>query len=78
MTLPAGFKAIGYKFVFKLTLNPDGTVERAKCRLTAKGYSQRQGVDYNQTFAPVLGQPTLRLVLAFSCAEDYEIHHLDV
>ena len=76
--LPTGRKAIGYKYVFKVKLNADGSVERAKVRLTAKGYSQREGVDYNETFAPVLCYHTLRAILAFVAAEDYEMHQIDV
>jgi hypothetical protein len=76
--LPAGCKAIGYKWVFKLKLNPDGTVERHKCRLTAKGYAQREGTDYNDTFAPTLHFNTLRILLAIVAADNYELHHLDV
>ena len=76
--LPPGRKAIGSKYVFKLKLNPDGSVERAKARLTAKGCSQVPGSDYTDTFAPTLFYNTLRAVLAIVAAEDYELHHLDV
>jgi hypothetical protein len=76
--LPPGRKAIGSKYVFKLKLNPDGSVERAKARLTAKGCAQVPGSDYTDTFAPTLFYNTLRAVLAIVAAEDYELHHLDV
>jgi hypothetical protein len=76
--LPAGRKAIGSKWVFKIKLKADGTVERAKARLTAKGFAQREGVDYHETFAPVLHYKTLRVVLALVAAEDYELQQLDV
>jgi len=76
--LPPGCKAIGSKWVFKFKLKSDGSIERAKARLTAKGFAQRHGVDYNETFAPVLYYSTLRVLLAFVAAEDYELQHLDV
>lgn len=76
--LPAGAKPIGFKYVFRIKLKPDGTIERYKCRLTAQGFSQREGIDYNETYAPVLHLTTLRALLAFVAAEDYELHQLDV
>lgn len=77
-TLPAGRKAIGFKWVFVLKLKADGSIDRYKARLTAQGFAQREGVDYNETFAPVLHYITLRIVLAFVAAEDYELHQMDV
>ena len=76
--LPSGRKAIGFKWVFGLKLNPDGSVKGEKARLTAKGCAQREGVDYNLTFAPTLHFNTLRIILALVAADDYELHHLDV
>ncbi|KAL0340416.1 UNVERIFIED_CONTAM: Retrovirus-related Pol polyprotein from transposon RE2 [Sesamum radiatum] len=48
--LPPGKKAIGSRWVFKLKLNPDGSVQRHKARLVAKGYNQIEGVDYFDSF----------------------------
>ena len=76
--LPTGRKAIGYKYVFRVKLNPDGSVERYKCRLTAQGFAQRAGIDFSETYAPVLNYHTLRLILAIVAAEDYELHQMDV
>ncbi|KAK4411815.1 Retrovirus-related Pol polyprotein from transposon RE1 [Sesamum angolense] len=49
-TLPEGKRAIGSKWVYKVKLNPDGTVERYKARLVAKGYNQIEGLDINNAF----------------------------
>jgi hypothetical protein len=76
--LPPGCKAIGTKWVFALKLRADGSIDRYKARLTAQGFAQREGVDYNETFAPVLHYTTLRIILAYVAAEDYELHQLDV
>jgi len=44
----------------------------------AKGYYQKEGIDYNETFAPVIKQQALKLFLAISVNEDAEIHHIDI
>jgi hypothetical protein len=51
--LPAGHRAIGLKWVFKLKKDPDGNVVKYKARLVVKGYAQRQGVDFDEVYAPV-------------------------
>ena len=76
--LPAGAKAIGLKWVFKLKRNPDGSVNKYKARLVANGYVQRHGVDYDEVFAPVARIETIRLIIALAASHGWEVHHLDV
>ena len=51
---PIGCKLIGLKWIFKLKRNSDGDVVRYKARLVVKGYSQKQGIDYDKVFASVV------------------------
>ena len=60
--LPAGRKVVRCKWVFKKKRNSDGTVSRYKARLCAKGFTQQYGMDYLDTFSPIVSFTTLRLL----------------
>ncbi|CAI7852169.1 unnamed protein product, partial [Closterium sp. NIES-53] len=62
--LPEGRKAITSKWLFKIKSDADGKIERYKSRLVAKGYQQKEKVDYKEWFAPVVKPTTLRTILA--------------
>ena len=76
--LPVGRRAIGCKWVFKIKRRADCSIDRYKARLVAKGYSQLYGIDFTETFAPVVRFSSLRAILAIAAAADYEIHQMDV
>jgi hypothetical protein len=72
-----GERAIGCKWVYKLKLNPDGTINKYKARLVAKGFLQKKGKDYNETFAPVAKFKSIRLLLALAATHAWEVFHDD-
>lgn len=76
--LPKGKRAIGSRWVFKIKRNADGSVDRYKGRIVAKGYSQREGVDYTETFAPTARFGALRAVIALAAIEDMELESIDI
>ncbi|KAE8218105.1 hypothetical protein CF319_g7952 [Tilletia indica] len=76
--LPAGRKAIGSRWVYKLKLNEDGMADRWKARLVAQGFTQVAGVDYFETFAPVARLDSLRVILALAAHFGWVIHQVDV
>ena len=77
-TLPPGRKAIGCRWVFLIKRKSDGSVDRYKARLVAKGYSQRPGIDYNESFAPTFRPATLRIIMAMAAIQDLELRSIDI
>ena len=68
-----GVKLVGCKWVFKKKTDMDGNVHTFKARLVAKGYTQRYGVDYDETFSPVVMLKSIRILIAIAAFYDYEI-----
>ncbi|KAG4037393.1 Retrovirus-related Pol polyprotein from transposon TNT 1-94 [Phytophthora cactorum] len=76
--LPKGRKAIGCRWVFRVKENQDGEIERFKARLVAKGFSQKYGIDYDETFAPVAKFTSIRAVLSMAAKYGLKLHQMDV
>lgn len=76
--LPNNRKVIDNRWVFKLKLKPTGEIERHKARLVIRGFTQQFGVDYEETFSPVVKLTSLRMILAIAAAEHMEMEQFDV
>ena len=75
---PPGVNVIGCRWVYVEKRGPDGTLLLHKARLVAKGFSECEGIDYKETFAPTLCKSELLLLIAIAIHFDWEISHIDV
>lgn len=75
---PTGKKSIRVKWIYKTKHNAQGEIEKHKACFVAKGYKQKQGIDYQDYFAPVARLETIRLILALSAQNDWNIFRMDV
>ena len=75
---PLDQSVIGTKWVFRNKVDEGGIVTRNKARLVAKGYNQEEGIDYEETFAPVARLEAIRILLAFACYHDFVLFQMDV
>ena len=75
---PEGVTPIGCKWIFKRKIRVDGQVETYKARLVTKGFSQRQGIDYDETFSLVAMIKSIRILLIIVTYYNYEIWQIDL
>lgn len=76
--LPSGRRTIKHKWVFRRKFLESGKVDRYKARLVAKGFSQIYGVDYHETFSPVVRHETVRMFLAFCAHAERSVFQADI
>ncbi|XP_021763649.1 uncharacterized protein LOC110728281 [Chenopodium quinoa] len=76
--LPHGKKALGSKWVYKEKYDENGNLQRLKARLVIFGNHQVEGLDYNETFAPVTKMVTVRTFLAVAAVKNWEVYQMDV
>ncbi|GKC87463.1 putative ribonuclease H-like domain-containing protein [Tanacetum coccineum] len=76
--LPLGKRAIGTKWVYKNKKDERGNMIRNKARLVAQGYTQEEGIDYDEVFAPIARIRAIRLFLAYALFKDFVVYQMDV
>ena len=64
--------------MYKVKRDELGAIVRHKARLVARGFVQREGIDFEEVFMPVARMESVRLLLALAAAKDWRVHHLDV
>ena len=75
---PKNKNVIGTKWVFMNKLNEDGQVTRNKARLVCKGYAQIEGIDFEETYAPVARMEAIHLFLTYACSKNVKVYQMDV
>jgi histone deacetylase 1/2 len=73
-----GANVIGYKWVFKIKQKSGSSIERYKARLVAKGFKQRYGLDYEETFSPVIKPTTIHILLSMAVTKGCHLRQLDI
>jgi hypothetical protein len=76
--LPPSFTPISCKWIFRRKLKVDGTIEKFKARFVAKGFKQKEGFDYFDTYALVARIATIRMLIALASAYKFDIHQMNV
>jgi len=75
---PFGANVVTGKWIFRQKFNADGSFDRYKARWVLRGFTQHPGVDYDETFSPVVKPATVRTVLSLALSQQWPIHQLDV
>ena len=76
--IPKGAKIVEYKWVYKTKYDSDSNIESFKARFVAKGFTQREEIDYTETFSPVSKKDSFRIVMALVAHYDLDLHQMDV
>lgn len=77
-SLPLGKSPIGYKWVYKIIYNSNGTIERCKAWLVAKGFTQKHGLNYSETFSLIAKSILVRIVLSLVAMKGWFLYQMDV
>ncbi|GKA84493.1 calcineurin B-like protein 4 [Tanacetum coccineum] len=78
MDLILGCEPLGYKWIFKKKRKVNGTVDKYKATLVIKGFIEREGLDYFDTYSLVMRITSIRMILAIAALRNLEVHQIDV
>ena len=66
------------KWIYKVKFSADGNIEKCKARFVARGFSQKEGIDYDETFAPVARYNSIRVIISLASVLGWKLHQMDV
>lgn len=72
--LPPGYKPLRYKWIFKRKMKADDSIDKYKAMLVIKGYKQREGLDYFDTYSPMTKITSIRMILVIAALQNLEVH----
>jgi hypothetical protein len=75
---PEWKSVVGFRWIYKIKHAADGSVDKFKARFVAKGFSQKEGIDFSETFAPVARYSSIRAVISIAAELGWQIHQMDV
>ena len=73
-----GKSIVSSKWIYKIKHAADGSIEKYKARFVARGFSQKEGIDYEETFTPVARYTSIRAIMALASMMKWDLHHMDV
>ena len=76
--IPKNKLVVSLKWIFKTKHSADGSIEKYKERFVAQGFSQKEGIDYEETFAPVARYTSIRTILSLASNMKWKLHQMDV
>jgi hypothetical protein len=75
---PKNKDVVSSKWLFKIKHAADGSIEKYKARFVARGFSQKEGIEYEETFSPVARYTSIRTIIALVAKMKWKLHHMDV
>jgi hypothetical protein len=75
---PHGKSVVTSKWLYKIKHAADDSIEKYKARFVARGFSQKEGIDYDEIFAPVARYTSIRIIISLATVFGWELHQMDV
>ena len=75
---PEGKSVVTSKWIYKIKHAANGSIEKYQARFVARGFSQKEGIDYEETFAPVARYTSIRAIMALATKLGWKLHQMDV